>query len=563
MDMQLETLEVGSLEVVGNPCDLRRDLHTFMEYVINRQIKRSVRENLIPKAEARRIVKFLSMPGAVKEVEQFGFSHWLDELDSIALEMGWISYDTQGEYIGYTSQERSFVDNYIEADKKKYRSFLNLPLIKQEEVLLKKLINNYSACNNEFFIRGALGRLNPFMSWGCNDNVLPFINFSKIRYFLMNQLSLCQSNVWYSVNSLIRYLKSHHPFFLIPRHPEQSYYGKAAPDRYNNFKERKGKEHTYQPISSSQSDCFKRVEGRYVERFLESLPLTFGFLELAYGKPQTAIQPNIDELKGFKLNDLFLTIMNKSLPEPDITIEPNFEIQVESAVYPALTLQKLKPLTDCKRIGTISTLKLNRNKIAAAIAKDEKLDVQKLLRQLSGAELPENVAIELKEWEGQADAFVLYSGFGLLESDKVLPEHAGYLSEKIDKGIDLVKNPDQLFQEIENAQAVPLLMSHGKKHLHPLPEIARTRLPKKSDKKRLAHKKEKLILKRSVEICLSFPDKQTFEMFRKALTDSQCIFQPEPEVLGIRYMRDDQKKIEAALKSLNNKFKITIQDIEK
>ncbi len=561
--MQLETIDVSNLEVVGNPYDLRRDLDTFMEYVINRQVKRSVRGNQIPKAEAKRLAKLMSMPMVIKEVEGQGCSPWLDELDDLALRMGWISYDTEGEYIGYTSQEPSFTDNYIEADPKKYNNFLAMPLQKQEDALLKALMDDYSYSNNEFFRVGLLGRLTAFDYSGCAVGVVPDINFSKIRQFLINQLGRCQSNVWHSLDSFIHFLESHHPYFLIPENPKQKYYGKTVPDRYNNFKERKVDDYTSLPISSKDSDGFRRVEGRYVERFLENLPLTLGYLELAYGEKEGDVLPELGQIKGFKINDFCSKAINKTLHEPEVTVEPNFEIQVESVIYPAGILRKLAPLTDCKAIGTITTLRLNRKKVATAIAENEKLDVKQVLKKLSGRELPQNVSIELEEWAGQADAFTLYSGFGLLESDKALPEHEEYSFEKIDKGIDLVNNPDELFQKLENAEHIPLLVSHGKKQLHPMPDNAKTRLFTKTVKKRPAKNKEKLVLKRSTEISLFFPDRQKFEIFRKVLTDARCVFQPDSEALAIRYQSDDQKTIEAAVKSLKNKYQIQIQDIVK
>ncbi|WP_291321725.1 hypothetical protein [Desulfonatronospira sp.] len=561
--MQLQTMDVGNLEVVTNPYDLRRDLHTFMDYMISRQVKRTVRGNQLPKADAKRLARLMSMSQVSQAVEQYGYSPWLNKLDDIALNMGWTSYDTEGEYIGYTSQEPSFTDNYIKVNQTKYYDYCESFLQKQEDSLLQKLINSYSACNNEFFTPGLLGRLQPFGKQGCRTGVLPGINFAEIRRFLMHLLGQCPGDVWYSVDSFVRFLEAQHPFFLIPRHPKFAYHGNNNQDRYINFHERKIDDSSHMTISSKDTDGFKRVEGRYVERFLEGLPLMLGYVELAYAEPRPDIYPGLDQIRAFKLNDLFLRVQHKALPDPCVTVEPNFEIQVESQIYPVKTLRKLAPLTDCKRMGTVTTLKLNRKKVAAALAEDDSLDIKAMLKTLSGNEPPQNVGIELDEWAGQADAFILYSGFGLLEWDTKVPEKDRHVVESIDKGIDLVNNPDELFQDLEQAEHVPLLVSHGKGRLRPMPDTACTRFPGKRVAKSPAAKKESVVLKRSTEITLFFPDKQSYEIFRKEMLKAGCVFHPDTNSLGIRYLRCDQKDVDAALNSLKKHYRVKIQDLEK
>ena len=72
--------------------------------------------------------------------------------------------------------------------------------------------------------------------------------------------------------SLVEYLKKNHRYFLIPKKPQfkNDYVRKNG--RYQNFRESErpwGKEIE---INESAPDAFDRVEGRYVERFLEGIP---------------------------------------------------------------------------------------------------------------------------------------------------------------------------------------------------------------------------------------------------------------------------------------------------
>ena len=87
--------------------DLRRDLHVFVDYVRARAVKRSHRGNMLGKADAKRLARVMSDPDAVGEVDAEGSSRWIDFIDDIALELGFVHYDTEGQYAGDTSQERS------------------------------------------------------------------------------------------------------------------------------------------------------------------------------------------------------------------------------------------------------------------------------------------------------------------------------------------------------------------------------------------------------------------------------------------------------------------------
>ncbi|NQU65016.1 MAG: hypothetical protein HQ517_12160, partial [SAR324 cluster bacterium] len=183
-------------------------------------------------------------------------------------------YALEGEYMGYSSRETSFPDNYIEVNHKAYQTFLKKSLQSQEQQIFDTLIESSDV---EFFSSTPFSLLDGFNSYGCGTGILPTLNFPEIRRFLFDLLKNCQSDVWYSTASLIRYLKTHHPFFLIPEKPKGLKRWELENWRYGNFSERQGHEYGRGiSITEADSDAFERVEGRYVERFLERIPLTLG-----------------------------------------------------------------------------------------------------------------------------------------------------------------------------------------------------------------------------------------------------------------------------------------------
>ena len=106
-------MDVSGLEILSCPYDLRQDLHRYMEFVDTREIKRTTRDNRLPKAEAKRLAKLLKNPEVGRNVERMGFSPWLAHVEKIALSLGFVSYDTEGEYLGYSSVTESYPDNFI------------------------------------------------------------------------------------------------------------------------------------------------------------------------------------------------------------------------------------------------------------------------------------------------------------------------------------------------------------------------------------------------------------------------------------------------------------------
>ena len=342
--------ELQNAKILSNDRDLRRDLHVYIKYIKEKDVKRRHRTNDISKADSKRLAKLMGDFLTQEEVKKSTYSPWLDFIDWLALKLGFVYYSTEGTYMGYTSTEPSFPDNYIKFNQGKYKQFLELSLLKKEEHILKTLIDAYKYSNNEFFdnMVSPLSILDGFSSTGCATAVLPSIKFNNARGYLLNLLKNYKSDVWYTTASFIQYLKKEHPFFLIPERPnvkdrwwDKSRYGNFCDGPESNYYSRDNK------IPDDASDAFERVEGRFVERFLEGIPLTMRYFDVAYDlDSEQKIYPSINKIKGFKINERFLRVMNKEICTPKATVQPNFEIHINSDLYPINMVLKLEPFAD-------------------------------------------------------------------------------------------------------------------------------------------------------------------------------------------------------------------------
>ncbi len=560
-DMELTPIDGAKLDVTENPCDLRRDLHIFVRYVREREVKRSHRQNTLSKADAARLAKLMSDPHGPVDVKEQGHSAWIDYVDELCLNMGFVTYDTEGVYQGYTSSEPSYPDNYIRYCPAAYTELLDLSLQDQEQRILDALVDNYGYGRNEFFPRSPLGILDSFDSHGCATGVLPGLDFARTRRFLLQLLQGCTSGVWYATESLIQYLKARYPFFLIPKKPKLER-SAVREGRYGNFLEHRGERWSNRTeITEDAPDAFERVEGRYVERFLEGIPLTLGYVDVAYGEAKEAdVFPALGRLQAFRIRPHFLRFMQGNIPPPRVTVQPNFEIQVESEAYAARLLDILVPLADLIAEDTVTVFKLQKQKVSARLVQDPGLDVVALLQGLSHNPLPSNVVTELEEWTGHSEVFTLYKGFGLLEGDADLPAVDAATVERISPGLRIVSGPGDLFEHLEQAEWVPLFVKHGKQMLQPLSQSASTAFPKVSTRPKPTPRK--VNLKRELRVTLHFPSTELLEIFRSGLAQARCALEVDRPRRTISFPKSCERHVKDIARRIKDDYQIRFEDVE-
>ena len=558
--------DIDELVIVSNQCDLRHDLHAFVWYVQGRDVKRLHRSNELNRSDQKRLAKLMSDPCPAKEVDAKGHSDWIDYVDGLALVFKFTNYDTEGTYMGYTSSEPSFPDNYINVNNKRYEEFIGLPLIEQERKLLDLLVKNYLDGENEFYATSVLGRLSGFSTWGSAIGIMPGLDFTRVRLSLMEVLKSCTPGIWYTTASLIRYLKEHHPFFLIPEKPKYQHKRYAEKGRYGNFQEQKERWGPMIQILESDADAFLRVEGRFVERFLEGLPLILGYVEVAYSKTEyKGLLPEMNRLQAFRVNDTFSHVMSGEIIEPNVTVQPNFEVHVESELYPVQILEQLTKLADIVAKDRTNILKLRKKKVLTQLSEIDGFDVIKLLENMSGQKLPQNVQIELNEWVGASDAFMLYENVALLEGGCDLPEIDKFTIESVSPVIKIVHSPDELFAYLKQKELIPLRIKHRSSAFALLPDGADTVFPRhdssvpKSKTKAKAKAKKRVTIKQEVRITFHFSAKELMEEFRNGLVAVKCPVAADWDKLTLSFDKRYEPEVKKVSKELLD-YTIKIED---
>ena len=561
--MEIEPIDVARLEVPTRLPDLRRDLHVFVDYVRGREVKRSHRGNALGKTDAKRLAKLMSDADAAEEVDETGSSEWIDFVDDVALKLGFVRYDTEGEYAGYTSQEPSFPDNYIEFLEKPYARFLAAKVAQQETTILELLLKDHQGSESEFYSTSVLGRLDGFSTWGSAIGVMPTLDFAAVRRFLLGLLAGCPTGQWLSTVSLVAHLKENHRYFLIPKKPVFKNKWEAEQGRYGNFHESKKQWGEKINIRGGDDDAFDRVEGRFIERFLEGIPFVLGYVDVAYtSKNAKAVYPSLGGLQAFRVSERLRRSLERQISEPRVIVTPSFDVHVQAETYPAGVLSELVPLCEMVSEGTSIVLKLNKQKVAAARAADPKLDAADLLQTLSGGELPANVARELSAWSEHGEKFVLFADCSLLEADQDLQAADPFTVETLASGIRIVHSPDNLFDELERRELMPLRVKHGSQAFSPLPKDARTRFPKASaarEKPRVP--KARVTLTRVTRVQLVCPDRELVDKLHRLLTESKCPAEIDRKNLVLTYSKQHESEVSNAIRRLKAEYQIEIEDV--
>lgn len=554
--------DISKLEVITPRPDIRRDLHVLASYVRDREVKRGHRDNLLSKSDARRLAKLLSDPNAESEVEEGGYSTWVNFVDDFADRLGLVHYDRKGVYAGYTSSEPSFPDNYMQFDAKAYEKLTSLNLSRQEKLLLESLLQDGSSSNCEFFRTSVLGRLDGFSTHGSATGVIPLLDFTAIRRFLLDLLARCPTGEWLSTASLITYLKTNHPYFLIPKKPQLKNKWDQHKGRYGNFRESKRAWGTEIEINETDPDAFERVEGRYVERFLEGLPNLLGYVDVAYARQQPkGTYPSLGVLQGFRVSARLRRALDGKIAEPTLRVTPSFDVYVQSELYPARLIRDLTPICNLVSEVAATVFRLDRQKVAAACAADSKLDVTRLLESIAIEPLPSNVKRELADWSAHSDKFVLYSDCSLLETDGQAAAVERFRLENIAAGIDVVRSPDKLFAELEKQQLAPLRVKHGDRAFSLLPEKSRSAFARRTAaKNKRPEPKTKVTLMRVTRVQLICPDRDFLERLQRLLVESSCPIEADRKSLSLAYSNQYETEVSRAIRLLKKDFEVKIDD---
>ena len=395
--------------------NIRRDLVAFMEYSKVYDMKRSHRENTIAKPDLKRLAKLLKAPHELQENEAEE-GNWTETISSLALAMGLVLYDTEGEYAFYSSQDRTYPDNYIKVNEDVYERYLAKNSMEKELCILAALLKNTP---NEFHHASSLGSQVRFSTRGSAVNGASKMDLPQIRTRLLEILAKFDIDTPIPFISFVQKVKKSDPNLILSK------WSQKLPKYYCFYA------HKYQEIeiADADPDAYEKVEGRYLAYFLEELPVLMQFISLEYdaetSKGSDGFLPPCSFIKSFTLSKKCKALLIKDiayLNHVKITATPDFRVFIESTLYPEQAMILLAPYTEeILRDTHMITLELNGVKTVKSLAANAALPSPEKALQKLKVDVPKNVAIDSATWMAKADKFLVYENIALLEVDLKSP----------------------------------------------------------------------------------------------------------------------------------------------
>ncbi|MBI4816213.1 MAG: hypothetical protein HY791_08145 [Deltaproteobacteria bacterium] len=472
--------------------NLRRDLHLFVSFVRPEGLKRSHRGNTIPKGPALKLAKILSWAGEADAVDENDRGSWSNFVSFVARDLGLVTFEVEGKYLGYSSSAPSFPDNVIEVVEPRVTSWLASSPSAKERSILDSLIRRKG---NEFFQHATLVAGERFDSAGCAIGPASRMDLARIRDRLLGILCELPTNVWLPIATLIDHVRATAPHLIldpalrkVPLEDWQLRQKKRGlqidekvDDLYWNFREfpseRGGRVWGKEiQLTEKSSDGFRRVEGRFLQYFLQEIPYLCGFVDLALEpRHRESISLPLNAVAAFRLTPRLKQVVRRepSLDEVSVTFLPNFEVLVVAQSWPDRELATLSPFTKLmKEDGPTHMLRLDQKSIVAFVAKNPNApSVKSTLQSLSQKPLPTNVASELDAWSGHAQKLTIFDQLALIElrgpSSVELRAELGSLAADDGMGrFVLATDPERAISVLEQRLRVPRTVTHTEDRYH-------------------------------------------------------------------------------------------------
>ncbi len=565
-------IDVQHLDIKTNLNDIRRDLFLFMQYCLAHEIKRSVYGNMLSKSEYKRIAKKLRRPELMEDYDKDMGLQWIDFIDELALALRWIEYDTEGEYQGYSSRRPAFQNNYIEVKENNFNRFLKLSALEQEKYLYRHFKESYGSHNVLMSSGTTYSVLDRFEGWGSATGVLPTLDFSKSKAILLEILTTLAPNTWYATADLIQLMKEKHLWFLIPkkvyveehagwRKPKKKvlyprYYNFMEGSRYDGGSTRIEDRH----IREDDPKGFEKVEGRFIERFLESYLYTLGYVSIGMSKdPYSGKKPVMGTLVAFKLSDTFFHVLKNEPLSVKVSVQPNFEIYIDAPIYPIATLNALDPLVKVVKEDRQIILKLEKQYVLNYLVDNPDFKITQFLTDLSDTPIPQNVLMEMREWSERTDVFTLYQGFGLYEGLKKQPLADIHTEVSISPTLRLVRRPTLLYDKLQKTEAVPIWIQHQEKKFQTLPKQAKSIFPSQKIVKSKKATKQKIAIERKEMLTYTIANKAFYETLLAALLKARFVMEFNKEKRTISFLKSEETNMKQLLNDFKENYQISIK----
>ncbi|MCP3927740.1 MAG: hypothetical protein GY705_01410, partial [Bacteroidetes bacterium] len=378
-------------------------------------------------------------------------------------------------------------------------------------------------------------------------------------------------NTWYAVSDLIEYMKQHHPWFLIPKEVfilENAGWKKPKKrvkyDRYYNFQE--GKEHYGRLADSHIADDdplgFEKVEGRFIERFLEDYIFSLGYADLAYSKePYKGNGPEMGTLQAFRLSPTFIQVLNNQPIPVKVSVQPNFEIYIDAPAYPIATLRALKPFTNVVKEDRQIILKLEKQHVLSYLIENPDFNINGFLNALSDTPIPQNIITEIREWSERTDVFTLYEQFGIYESRKKQAAADIHTELNITPSICLVNRPIVLYDKLRKQRAIPLCVVHPDKNFQLLPQKAKTVFLTRKVVKWKKVVKKKVQIERKELVTYTVSNQALYDALLLAVLKARFSVEADKKKRSLTFLKREEAQIKTLLNDMKDNYQIKIKKI--
>jgi hypothetical protein len=498
----LADAELAGLQVLpAGLVNLRRDLFQLVRYVQARGLRRTVRGNAIPKADAQRLARLLTYAEEEANIREEGCGLWSEFVCSLARDMGLVTYDIEGRYAGYSSMAPSFRDNDVVIVADAWRGYLHQRPTEKERALLDAQLASPA---NEFFHDATLLRTDAFELHGSRTGPVSRMDLPRVRRNLLEWLARLAPERWYEFRDVVEQLREEAPTLILDpatRGPDRESHARLSDwerqtrrggrskkgppkppitleDLYVNFREcppgQQGWHSEGRQLVSGTPEAFHRVEGRYLASFLCGIPYNSGFVGLAFRAEDDPhgmdVGPAFERLRAFRLTRRLAQVLrgDAALDALAITVLPNFDVLVEAPSYPESAVERLERFARVEREdGPVLKLRLDQKRVAEATAASEEAPAAlDELESLATSPIPQNVRVELASWSRRGEQVVFFDGAGLVELDAAI-DRAPLLGELGDLHLDdgppgfvIVRDPEAAFRRLEDRGQVPVLVRH-------------------------------------------------------------------------------------------------------
>lgn len=245
---------------------------------------------------------------------------------------------------------------------------------------------------------------------------------------------------WISINQLADWLQNRNDQFLLEETTRYYYYSQSSDTtgryEYNAFGWR------WNVSNNEREEGWNRVERRFIEAVLCEGLYWLGLLDLGYDAPVTpsgGAAPNSP--LAVRLTDmgrwLLLGMAQPEIPQENgrVVVQPNFHILAFDPVADAV-LGRLETFAVRLNAERVMDYELNRESVyRAQLAGQSAQEISTWLEEVTGANLPQNVARSLLEWQETFEQVVIRSRASWIET--ATPELADALlaNEKLSPAI--------------------------------------------------------------------------------------------------------------------------------